>query len=118
MAELYLQPSLSEVADFSDFYRKHKLRDCQKKMTLTLESNRRTVSRLFTSGAVFTLRGTEVGQGLLMVHRQILEIVELFDGQTSESRIDALFEKLEATFLQHDELSAQANQTIAQLPNQ
>jgi|SRR5579871_3291833 len=76
----------------------------QRKIAHVLESNRRGIARLFSTGALFTRQGARVGRDLLLAHQHMLRVVSLLhrlsqSGDASSRRpgpeAEAVFDELD-----------------------
>ena len=54
-----------------------------------MESNQRTVGRLYATGALFSRQGTRVGRDLLLAHQHLLKISALLDRLANDGDVPA-----------------------------
>jgi len=65
------------VVDFVKVRSRRRVKLYESKIAKVVESNRRVIGRLFSSGALFTRQGTRVGRDLLLAHQHLLRVVSL-----------------------------------------
>ncbi len=63
----------------ADVRARRRLLGYQDKMTSVLDSNRRAIGRLYTTGALFSRQGSRAGRDLLLAHQHLLRVVTLLE---------------------------------------
>jgi hypothetical protein len=51
----------------------------QKRISLALDSNRRSIGRLYTTGLIFSAEGSRAGRDLLLAHQHLLKVLALLN---------------------------------------
>jgi len=51
----------------------------QKRISQALESNRRSIGRLYTTGLIFSAEGSCAGRDLLLAHQHLLKVLALLN---------------------------------------
>ncbi len=51
----------------------------QKRISHALESNRRSIGRLYTTGLIFSAEGSRAGRDLLLAHQHLLKVMALLN---------------------------------------
>jgi hypothetical protein len=77
------------VIDLAEVRARRRVAAYQHKIARVLESNRRAISRLFSTGALFTRQGIRVGRDLLLAHQHMLRVVSLVHRLTSAADLPA-----------------------------
>src|SRR5947209_5515146 len=93
--------------------RRHEL--AERRVRVALDENRAALSRLFSSGLIFTQKGARAGRDLLLAHQSLLRVVDLFARLVDPSARDdaALKHRAEEAFSQLDAQLARAAQLTA-----
>ena len=73
---------MNAVIDFAQERAQRRVQGYERKVTHVLDSNRRTIGRLFATGALFTRQGTKVGRDLLLAHQHMLRVMRLLQRLT------------------------------------
>jgi hypothetical protein len=68
---------MAKVVDLSAERGRRRLRDYEVRLRTVLDQNRGALSHLFTSGSIFTRRGTRTGRELLLAHQHLLRVMDL-----------------------------------------
>jgi hypothetical protein len=78
----------------------------ERKITRVLDTNRRAIGRLFSSGALFTRQGTRAGRDLLLAHQHMLRVVSLLRRLTHLGEVPSPRQPVEmdAIFVELDDL--------------
>lgn len=95
--------SKSAVLDLAQARGARRIKQYEAKIRTLLENNRRSLNRLFVTNLVYTRQGTRAGRELLLVHQELLRVVELLRrieaGDAAPGRAvstDALFSELDS----------------------
>jgi hypothetical protein len=96
----------------------------QAKIASVLDSNRRAISGLYTTGALFSRQGARAGRDLLLAHQHLLKVLSLLDrladtGDLPAPRkpreIIALYRELDALLDRTSELTQRTGTYLARL---
>ncbi len=66
------------VVDLSSVREGRRRELADKRVREAMEDNRAALSRLFSSGLIFTQKGARAGRDLLLAHQALLKVVDLF----------------------------------------
>lgn len=89
-----------------------------------IRSNKRAITRLFSTGLLFTKHGTRAGRDLLMAHEHLLRVVALIERLANEGdvpaprkprEIDDVFEELDALLDRTSELTEHTAELLEEL---
>ncbi|MHB8879588.1 MAG: hypothetical protein ACYC8T_38330, partial [Myxococcaceae bacterium] len=89
-----------------------------------LDSNRKAIGRLYTSGALFSRQGARAGRDLLLAHQHLLKVVSLLNrlGDAGEvpsprqpAEIDAVYRELDLLLERTGELTDRTGHYLARL---
>ncbi|MGQ0504680.1 MAG: hypothetical protein ACT4TC_05115 [Myxococcaceae bacterium] len=114
----------AEVIDLADAREEHRLSAYRRKITQVLESNRRAITRLFTTGALFTRAGSKAGRDLLLAHQHVLKVVTLLNqladldaipAPRSPVEINAVYRELDLLLDRTSELTSRTGNYLARL---
>jgi hypothetical protein len=92
------------VIDLAEVRTLRRVAAYQRKIAHVLDSNRRAIARLFSTGALFSRQGARVGRDLLLAHQHMLRVVALLHklsqgGQATARRpgpeAEAVFDELD-----------------------
>jgi hypothetical protein len=112
------------VVSLSDARRSRKLATYRERLERVLATNRHAVTRLFTSGTLFTRSGARAGRDLLLAHEYLLRASALLHrlAHTGDvpaprrlSEVDAIFAELSLLLERTDELTRQTNELLDEL---
>lgn len=73
---------LADVVNLAEVRAVRRLSLYHARIRRVLESNRRAIGRLYTSGALFTPQGIRAGRDLLLAHQHLLRVVTLLERLT------------------------------------
>src|SRR5215831_16863249 len=93
--------------------RRHEL--AERRVRSAMDDNRAALSRLFSSGLIFTQKGARAGRDLLLAHQSLLKVVDLFARlvEPSSSDDDSLKLRAEEVFAHLDAQLARTAQLTA-----
>lgn len=112
------------MIDLAEARAKRRVTAYQHKIARVLESNRRAISRLFTTGAIFTRQGIRVGRDLLLAHQHMLRVVSLvhrltnaadFPAPRRATDADAVFRELDELLERTSVLTHRTGDYLAKL---
>ena len=66
------------VVDLSSVREGRRREIADKRVRETMEDNRAALSRLFSTGLIFTQKGARAGRELLLAHQALLKVIDLF----------------------------------------
>lgn len=107
---------VAEVVSLHDARHSRRLDGYRARLDRVIDGNRRAITRLFSTGELFTKHGTRAGRDLLAAHEHLLRVVSLLDRMGNEgdvpaprssSEIDAVFHELDTLLDRTAELTAQ-----------
>lgn len=93
------------IVDLSSVRAQKKREMAERRVRSAMSDNRAALTRLFSSGLIFTQKGARAGRDLLLAHQALLKIVDVFARMTETSsrddhalkvRADELFGSLDA----------------------
>jgi hypothetical protein len=103
----------AQIVDLSSVRQERKRELAERRVRTVLDGNRAALTRLFTTGLIFTQKGGRAGRDLLRAHQRLLKVVDLF-ARLGESRQDStLHERAEEVFARLDPLLARTTQLTA-----
>ncbi len=97
---------VAEVVNLHDARLSRRVEAYRARLDRVLKANKRAVTRLFSTGLLFTKHGTRAGRDLLLAHEHLLRVVALVDRLGNEGDVPAPRkpEELDAIFLELDTL--------------
>ncbi len=96
----------------------------QDKIAQVLDSNRRAIGRLHSTGALFSRQGARAGRDLLLAHQHLLRVVSLLNrlsdvGEVPAPRkpieVDAVYQELDQLLGRTSELTSKTGHYLARL---
>ncbi len=104
-AMLSLVPA-AEVVNLHDARLSRRVDAYRARLDRVLTANKRAVTRLFSTGLIFTKHGTRAGRDLLLAHEHLLRVVSLVDRLGNEGDVPAPRkpEEVDAIFVELDTL--------------
>ena len=115
---------VAEVVNLHDHRLSRRVDSYRARLDRVLKANRRAVTRLFSTGLMFTKHGTRAGRDLLLAHEHLLRVVGLIDRLGNEGdvpaprraeEVDAIFFELEALLDRTSELTEHTAQLLEEL---
>ncbi len=67
------------VIDLGNLRAERRLIAYQKRISQALDSNRRSIGRLYTTGLLFSADGSRAGRDLLLAHQNLLKVMALLN---------------------------------------
>jgi hypothetical protein len=107
------------VVDLSTARDARRLRDFQARCRGVDEVNRRSLSRLFQTGLIFTRHGARLGRELLLAHQHLLRVTDLLarvgelPAAAPAGDAAALYEEAQLLLARTTELTARCNGVLA-----
>ncbi len=112
-------PAAPEVVDLSLARDARRLRDFQARCRTVDDLNRRSLTRLFQTGLIFTRHGARLGRELLLAHQHLLRVTDLLarigelPGTAPASEAATLYGEAQALLARTTELSARCSGVLA-----
>ncbi len=109
----------SAVVDLSLARDARRLREFQARCRGVDEVNRRSLSRLFQTGLIFTRHGARLGRELLLAHQHLLRVTDLLarvgelPAAAPAGEAAALYEEAQLLLARTTELTARCNGVLA-----
>lgn len=105
MSKLTAVP-VAEVVSLHDARHSRRLDGYRARLDKVIKGNRRAITRLFSTGVLFTKNGTRAGRDLLAAHEHLLRVVALIDRMGNEGDVPAprKADEIDAVFLELDTL--------------
>jgi len=72
-------PQLAVVIELGKLRAQRRLLAYQKRISQALDSNRRSIGRLYTTGLIFSPEGSRAGRDLLLAHQHLLKVLALLN---------------------------------------
>ena len=97
---------MAEVVNLQDARLSRRVDAYRSRLDRVLKGNKRAVTRLFSTGLMFTKHGTRAGRDLLLAHEHLLRVVSLVNRLGNEGDVPAprRAEELDAIFVELDTL--------------
>jgi hypothetical protein len=97
---------LAPIVQLAEIREKRRMSSYQEKIFRVLESNRRALGRLYSTGALFSRQGVRAGRDLLLAHQNLLKVVSLLNGLADATEVCALArtQNVESVYRQLDGL--------------
>jgi hypothetical protein len=97
---------VAEVVSLHDARLSRRVDAYRARLDRVLKANKRAVTKLFSTGLIFTKHGTRAGRDLLLAHEHLLRVVALVDRLGNEGDVPAPRkpEEVDAIFLELDTL--------------
>lgn len=115
---------VAEVVSLHDARLSRRVEGYRARLERVLKGNKRAVSRLFTTGLMFTKHGTRAGRDLLLAHEHLLRVVTLIDRLGNEGdvpaprrqeELDTIFTELDTLLDRTSELTEHTAELLEQL---
>ncbi len=97
---------VAEVVSLHDARLSRRVDAYRARLDRVLKANKRAVTKLISTGLIFTKHGTRAGRDLLLAHEHLLRVVALVDRLGNEGDVPAPRkpEEVDAIFLELDTL--------------
>jgi hypothetical protein len=118
------EPRAAPVIDLAEARGRHRLSAYRRKISQVLESNRRAIARLFSTGALFSRQGSRAGRDLLLAHQHLLKVVTLLNQLSDQGAIpaprtsgevNAVYRELDLLLERTSELTSRTGHYLARL---
>lgn len=115
---------VAEVVSLHDARLTRRVEAYRSRLDRVLKANKRAVTRLFSTGMLFTRHGTRAGRDLLLAHEHLLRVMTLLDRLANEGdvppprraeEVDAIFLELDTLLDRTGELTEQTAQLLEEL---
>lgn len=109
------------VVDLGQVRAKRRLLAYQNKICRALDSNRRSIGRLYATGLLFSYEGSRAGRDLLLAHQHLLKVVALLDrlraspATRSPTAANAAYRELDLLLERTGELTSRTGHYLARL---
>ncbi len=110
----------SPVIDLTSARDARRLADFRRRLSSVQDANRRTLSRLFQSGLIFSRAGSRLGRDLLLSHQHLLKVGDLLarledatGGRRRSGETEALYAQVQVLLVRTSELSARSDGLLA-----
>lgn len=102
--------SSAQVVELSSVRALRRRETAERRVRSAMEENRAALSRLFSSGLIFTQKGARAGRELLLAHQSLLKVADLFARleDPSSNEDDSLQTRAEEAFAHLDSQLARA----------
>lgn len=110
------------VVDLSSVRDSRRREIADKRVRVAMEDNRAALTRLFSSGLIFTQKGARAGRDLLLAHQALLKVVDVFarlreDGGGLDLglkvRGEEVFDRLEVQLTRTAQLTARTGEFLS-----
>ena len=117
-----LRRTPAPVVDLSSVRALRRRELAERRVRASMDENRAALSRLFSSGLIFTQKGARAGRDLLLAHQSLLKVVDLFARLVEPSargddalkvRAEEAFEQLDAQLARAAQLSARTGEFLS-----
>lgn len=107
---------VAEVVYLHDARLSRRVQGYSVRLDRVLKANKRAVTRLFSTGLMFTKHGTRAGRDLLLAHEHLLRVVGLIDRLGNEGDVPAprRAQEIDAIFFELDELLERTSELTEQ----
>lgn len=114
--------TLAPVVELSAVRAQKRREVAERRVRSALDENRAALSRLFSSGLIFTQKGSRAGRDLLLAHQSLLKVVDLFarliepsarDDAALKSRAEEVFAHLDALLTRTSQLTARTGEFLS-----
>ena len=97
---------VAEVVNLQDLRLQRRVAEYRARLDRVIRSNKRAITRLFSTGLIFTRHGTRAGRDLLLAHEHLLRVVALIERLSNEGDVPAprKAEEIEGIFTELDAL--------------
>jgi len=80
---------MADVVDLRTVRARVRVEAWRQKVERVMESNRRTIGKLYATGALFSRQGSRVGRDLLLAHQHLLKVNVLLDRLSDDGDVPA-----------------------------
>ncbi len=97
---------IAEVVNLHDARLSRRVENYRARLDRVLKANKRAITRLFSTGLLFTKHGSRAGRDLLLAHEHLLRVVSLIERLGNEGDVPAprRAEEIDAIFFELDQL--------------
>lgn len=115
---------VAEVVSLQDLRLNRRVINYRQRLDRVIRSNKRAITRLFSTGMLFTRHGTRAGRDLLLAHEHLLRVVSLIERLSNEgdvpaprkaSEVEAIFVELDALLDRTSELTEHTAELLEEL---
>ncbi len=114
----------SRVVSLTEARLARRLTTYRERLGKVLNANKRAISKLYTTGLMFTKEGSRAGRDLLLAHQHLLRVMTLLDRLSHEgdipaprkqSEVDSIFVELDLLLQRTSDLTDRTAQVFEQL---
>jgi hypothetical protein len=112
---------LAPVVHLSEVMASRKLSTYQDKISDVIDSNRRAIGQLYSTGALFSRTGCRAGRDLLLAHQHLLKVMTLLERLADRGDVpapknaDAVYRELDSLLDRTSELTVRTGQYLSRL---
>jgi hypothetical protein len=115
---------VAEVVSLHDARLSRRVEHYKGRLDHVLKANKKAITRLFTTGMLFTRHGSRAGRDLLLAHEHLLRVVSLVERLENEGdvpaprkqeEVDAIFKELEELLDRTSELTDHTAELLEEL---
>jgi hypothetical protein len=109
------------IVDLSSVRAQKKRELAERRVRGAMDDNRGALTRLFSSGLIFTQKGARAGRDLLLAHQALLKVVDIFarleasprDDLGLKVRADEVFRQLDAQLTRTAQLTQRTGEFVS-----
>jgi hypothetical protein len=110
------------IVDLSSVRAQKKRELAERRVRSAMNDNRAALARLFSTGLIFTHKGTRAGRDLLLAHQALLKIVDVFarliepssrDDHSLQVRAEEVFASLDAQLARTAQLTQRTGEFLS-----
>lgn len=115
---------VAEVVSLHDARLSRRVEGYRARLDRVIKGNKRAITRLFSTGLLFTKHGTRAGRDLLLAHEHLLRVVALIERLANEGdvpaprrqqELDAIFTELDTLLDRTSDLTEHTAELLEQL---
>lgn len=112
------------VVSLAEARLEHRLKQYRERLERVLKTNRRALTKLFSTGTLFTRIGCRAGRDLLLAHEHLLRVMTLLDrlshtgdvpAPSSTKEIHEVFEELDTLLAQTANLTDETSKMLEEM---
>ncbi|MFT3710389.1 MAG: hypothetical protein QM817_22425 [Archangium sp.] len=115
---------VAEVVSLHDARLSRRVESYKSRLDRVLKANKRAITKLFSTGMLFTRHGSRAGRDLLLAHEHLLRVVSLVERLENEGdvpaprkqdEVDAIFKELDELLDRTSELTEHTAELLEEL---
>ncbi len=112
------------VVSLAEARLEHRLKQYRERLERVLKTNRRAITRLYSTGTLFTRLGCRAGRDLLLAHEHLLRVMALLErlsntgdvpAPSTAKQIQEIFEELDTLLEQTANLTDETSKVLDEL---